>query len=236
MASLSTCHLGLWLGWQILLNLVKYETAVITLRNNFGPKRSVMMERFRQRAQRPGESVREYITALHELVANCNFGQLSDELIRDQLIEKTNNPRVRERLLMEPDTLTLEKAIALASRIEVAVNESLSIKNSETRSTDSTKFETPRVQTVRAKSPYSAAKLNRSTHTATNTRVQLQAQCGNCGYSSHVTGSAKCPAMAKTCRLCPKMNHFASVADLPERGVPSVKYNNQMNLHNLYSR
>ena len=22
MASLSTCHLGLWLGWQILLNLV----------------------------------------------------------------------------------------------------------------------------------------------------------------------------------------------------------------------
>ena len=48
----------------------------------------------------PGESVREYVTALHELVANCNFGQVSDELIRDQLIEKTNNPRVRERLLM----------------------------------------------------------------------------------------------------------------------------------------
>ena len=23
----------------------------------------------------PGESVREYVTALHELVANCNFGQ-----------------------------------------------------------------------------------------------------------------------------------------------------------------
>ena len=23
MASLSTCHLGLWLGWQLLLNLVK---------------------------------------------------------------------------------------------------------------------------------------------------------------------------------------------------------------------
>ena len=25
MASLSTCHLGLWLGWQILLNLVKHS-------------------------------------------------------------------------------------------------------------------------------------------------------------------------------------------------------------------
>ena len=27
MASLSTCHLGLWLGWQILLNLVKYDSS-----------------------------------------------------------------------------------------------------------------------------------------------------------------------------------------------------------------
>ena len=58
-----------------------YETAVITLRNHFGPKRSVMMEQytFQQRAQCPGESVREYITALHELVANCNFRQLSEK-------------------------------------------------------------------------------------------------------------------------------------------------------------
>ena len=31
MASLSTCHLGLWLGWQILLNLVKHQ---IRLYNN----------------------------------------------------------------------------------------------------------------------------------------------------------------------------------------------------------
>ena len=28
MASLSTCHLGLWLGWQILLNLVKSSVVV----------------------------------------------------------------------------------------------------------------------------------------------------------------------------------------------------------------
>ena len=29
MASLSTCHLGLWLGWQILLNLVKYLKSIL---------------------------------------------------------------------------------------------------------------------------------------------------------------------------------------------------------------
>ena len=30
MASLSTCHLGLWLGWQILLNLVKDGKTVLS--------------------------------------------------------------------------------------------------------------------------------------------------------------------------------------------------------------
>ena len=31
MASLSTCHLGLWLGWQILLNLVKCQCGLAAL-------------------------------------------------------------------------------------------------------------------------------------------------------------------------------------------------------------
>ena len=35
MASLSICHLGLWLGWQILLNLVKsqdtYRSVVVAI-------------------------------------------------------------------------------------------------------------------------------------------------------------------------------------------------------------
>ena len=30
MASLSTCHLGLWLGWQLLLNLVKRRNNMAT--------------------------------------------------------------------------------------------------------------------------------------------------------------------------------------------------------------
>ena len=31
MASLSTCHLGLWLGWKILLNLVKSCMSPVTI-------------------------------------------------------------------------------------------------------------------------------------------------------------------------------------------------------------
>ena len=49
MASLSTCHLGLWLGWQILLNLVKsqvygqYCVAYVLLRRNGIPVRTFVI-------------------------------------------------------------------------------------------------------------------------------------------------------------------------------------------------
>ena len=44
MASLSTCHLGLWLGWQILLNLVKHEgtDAGATERDTVGQRPSLV--------------------------------------------------------------------------------------------------------------------------------------------------------------------------------------------------
>ena len=38
MASLSTCHLGLWLGWQILLNLVKAACCSVLSSYSSGPE------------------------------------------------------------------------------------------------------------------------------------------------------------------------------------------------------
>ena len=77
-----------------------YNAAVIMLEMYFGPKQNMMIERyrFRQRGQRSGETTHEYITALRELVARCNFGALTNEFIRDQLMAKASIPRVRERL------------------------------------------------------------------------------------------------------------------------------------------
>ena len=65
-----------------------------------------MMERcvFHQLAQRPGRNVQADTTALRELLQNCSFRDLTEEMIRDQLIENRNISRIRERLLMEPDT------------------------------------------------------------------------------------------------------------------------------------
>ncbi|RXN29586.1 gypsy-16 si [Labeo rohita] len=89
-----------------------------TLGEHFQPATNVVVKRhkFRQRAQRPDESVKDYVVALRELSIHCNFGDHTDEMIRDQLVEK----RIREHVLLQPQ-LTLTDAMLLAGRTETAV-------------------------------------------------------------------------------------------------------------------
>ncbi|XP_040073009.1 uncharacterized protein LOC115309553 [Ixodes scapularis] len=59
----------------------------------------VARHRFRQRAQLPGESVEAFVAELRDLSADCEFGLITDEFIRDQLVAKTASQQLRERLL-----------------------------------------------------------------------------------------------------------------------------------------
>lgn len=74
--------------------------------------------RFLQRVQRPGETVDQFVSTLKELLGPCNYGGLQDKLVLDQLIHKTNCPQLKERLLLERESLTLEKALAIAKEVE----------------------------------------------------------------------------------------------------------------------
>ncbi|KAJ1171938.1 hypothetical protein NDU88_003795 [Pleurodeles waltl] len=51
------------------------------------------------------------------LAVSCDYKACEDEMIRDQLVEKTNNKKVQETLLSTPN-LTLEKAVEIETRIE----------------------------------------------------------------------------------------------------------------------
>uniref|UniRef100_A0A667WQQ4 C2H2-type domain-containing protein n=1 Tax=Myripristis murdjan TaxID=586833 RepID=A0A667WQQ4_9TELE len=81
----------------------------------------------RQRAQRHGETVEQFVSALERLVKPCNFGDLQERLVLNQLIEKTNCMQLRERLLVEKETLTLTEALAIGKKMESSLNESASL-------------------------------------------------------------------------------------------------------------
>ncbi|KAL1256635.1 hypothetical protein QQF64_012180 [Cirrhinus molitorella] len=65
----------------------KYDMALQAIRTFFKPKVNVVAElyRFRQRGQRHGETTDQYVAALKELAATCEFGSMEEEMMRDQL-------------------------------------------------------------------------------------------------------------------------------------------------------
>lgn len=97
----------------------EYASLVKTLDKRFNPKKNVVLERhkFLQRAQLPGESIDDFAAALRTLAISCNYREFRDEIIRDQLIERTSDKKIQEKLLATDDP-DLETALTLAKSIE----------------------------------------------------------------------------------------------------------------------
>lgn len=84
---------------------ITYNSAVDGLKRHFVPKINVIAERhkFRQRAQRPGETINQFLAALCELSAACEFGDIEEQMLSDQLIERVADTRIPNRLVPEAD-------------------------------------------------------------------------------------------------------------------------------------
>lgn len=53
---------------------------------------------FNRRIQLPGESAEQYILTLHTLAANCKYGEMKEQLIRDRLVIGIRDTRLPESL------------------------------------------------------------------------------------------------------------------------------------------
>ena len=95
------------------------------LEAHFAPKRNVCAERyrFRSRGQQSGEGVLQWVSVLRQLASTCEYGERTDEFLRDQIIERTSSTKLLQRLLMEGSDLTLTKSLTLAETLESAERE-----------------------------------------------------------------------------------------------------------------
>lgn len=181
-----------------------FDRAIATLEGHFKTTLNVTAarHRFRQRTQAPGETAADYVTALRSLVGACNFGDLTDDMIRDQLIEKTTSGYLRERLLLE-ESLTLSKALTIAKQHDQATNEARELAQND-------------LQVHRVKDTSNHRERHCSTCTCYNmhgqSRISPKEQvCYRCGSTAHLANSSLCKAKAHRCRQCEKIGHLEKV-------------------------
>ena len=95
----------------------------------FKPKRNVVYKRyvFNSSSQQQEESTDEYVNRLRKYAASCNFGSLTDELIRDRLVLGIRDQATKLRLLKE-EKLDLNKAVSMCRASEIASKQLKSMK------------------------------------------------------------------------------------------------------------
>ncbi|KAH7985244.1 hypothetical protein HPB51_026849 [Rhipicephalus microplus] len=213
-----------------------YDVGVDTLAHYFTATVDVRVERhhFRERRQVSGELVAELALALPELAAPCNFAATADDNLCEQFVAGVTCPQLRERLLLEGDALTFDRAVEIVKLREQTRQEAEAFANPIRRITqrqrgrnparhDSTRF---RFNGSRPPSQHrrssSRTRQNYKPKPETTPAEPLHAisrdNCDNCGATG--CERSRCPARGRTCYGCGRRGHFQSVCRSLRRGQP----------------
>ncbi|KAG1938978.1 retrotransposable element [Pimephales promelas] len=232
-------------GQRIFRNLGTpndYDAAVTLLTTHFTGHQRTLLRRYklRKRLQRPGESVRSYVTNLKDMARLCDYGVLQDQILRDQFIEGTSCEKTREKLLLEADDLTLSRAVDIALQIETAMECTSQLAGARPLADGATEQLQPAYHT----SMHSANDSRGSEQgfpvqfTQRQNNRRTAQVCGNCGFKSHNSKAEHCPAKGQQCRNCLKQNHFAKMcrsapATLPQHTGPPPAQHSYTEIRNV---
>ena len=152
------------------------------------PRKNVTIERhiFFTRDQQPGEQLDTFVTDLKLKSKSCEFGTLTDSLIKDRIVGGIRSDLVRARLLREPD-LSLKKAQDICRAAE-ATEMQLKLMSEETNALNAL-----------------------SKHGQKPKPDNQQVVINDCRYCGKQHPPRRCPAFGQICRNCRKKNHFSSV-------------------------
>ncbi|CAB4035068.1 Hypothetical predicted protein [Paramuricea clavata] len=122
---------------QIDEDKASYEEVKSALENHFSDRRNVLVEwaRFNRRVQRPGEPVDTFIQDLYKIAADCEYGTLNNELIRDIIIVGVVDDSLSDRLQSKPK-LTLQEAVQIARQAQERKHNSDVVRGDATKSSD----------------------------------------------------------------------------------------------------
>jgi len=145
---------------------------------------------FNRRVQKLGESIDDFITDLHKLAKDYNYGNSCEEMIRDRLVVGVRDIRLLEKMQLH-DNLDYKKAIETARNYETVLPQNRELHQSATSDVGAVN----RVQ-VKGK-----RKLQ-------NKASDKSWKCYFCGGSKQHERKS-CPARESTCNKCNQAGHWA---------------------------
>ena len=202
------------------------KTCVEALETHFKPKRNVVYERyvFNMCSQNAEETVDEFVNRIRKLASSCQFGTLTEELIRDKLVLGISDQSTKLRLLNEED-LTLNKAVNICRSSEIA---NIQLKSMKASSKEVEEVHAVQGMTHRKphKTPLNGGKTKlRATkdhQLAARSHNSSKRKCYRCGrLLDHELKD--CPAFGQTCNSCGKENRFASVCLSSKQSTRDVR-------------
>lgn len=187
-----------------------YNKVVERFEGKFIAKRNVIYKRatFYNRQQHEGESMDEYVTALHIAAKYCEFRELYDEFIRDKIVNGIRDRKLAEKLQLRSD-LTLGMAVELTKQHEQVrvqtkkLNEAAqpNINKIDTRKTKKSEFWKKKTEDM--------YKRNSDKKKSEKEYKDFSKTCGRCGGEFHPY--KECPAAKVDCYKCKKLGHYAKV-------------------------
>lgn len=201
-----------------------FDQVVALVKEHLEPDRSEIAERhiFRQRLQKQGENIREYLQALKHLAKTCNFGACLEVCLRDQFVSGLIDEDMRSRIFAERD-IGYKRAVELALALEAAERHAAmacaSAGAAATRPGGGGGTSVPVQQDDdglhRISASASASRGGRAgtggggAGGAGSGRTHVQRTCSRCGKSGHSEG--KCRFKQYSCDVCGEKGHLKAV-------------------------
>ena len=162
-----------------------YQRAIRQLNEYFLPKVSRIYERsvFRKMDRDLNEKIESFILRLKKQAEYCDFGEQTEFMLIDQIVEKLQETQVKKKILRGNYNL---KEIQQMISTDELVKEQMKTYNNENQ--------------VVAESNLNAI---------SGQKRQAEFECFSCGQKGHLSKDLNCPARDKTCGNCQQKGHFA---------------------------
>ncbi|CAF1014506.1 unnamed protein product [Brachionus calyciflorus] len=192
------------------------------LNSHFNPNENKIYNRtrFRQIQQSSGEPIDSFVSRLRESADGCQFANVDEEIVT-QISIHCNSDTLKKQILITPN-ITLSDIVKLGRMIEKAdtqqhMNEQINKVDYKSQ----TRYQNPVHQKSTHQTNQNQSHNNPNAYHS-NPRTS-SSTCGLCGKEyPHI--ARQCPAIGKTCDICKKLNHFASVCRSKQNTQSQTKH------------